>query len=205
LSRPGRALQVADTAYPVLRHLTLPVVAITSSVEGRANGMIVNSAQRASLVPHLARVSMYISKPNHSHDLIYRSGVFGLHLLRRDQWDLIWHLGLQSGRDLDKLATVATTAGLTGVPLLADCAARFECRVVNAMDAGSATFFLGDVLGYEADPGAEVMTSEFFRANMPHDRRLVYESRLVEAMEYLEPLARNVDAARRWTGPTAQP
>ena len=85
-----------DPVYTALRHLTSPVVAITTSAEGLKNGLIVNSAQRASLVPSIPRLSMYISKINYSHDLIYRSGVFTMHLLRNDQWDLIWRLGFQS-------------------------------------------------------------------------------------------------------------
>jgi len=200
-----KRLQIEGTAYPLLRHLTLPVVAITSAAGGMRNGMIANSAQRASLVPTVARVSMYISKPNHTHDLIYRSGVFGLHLLGRDQWNLIWHLGLQSGRDVDKLAVLETRTGETGCPLLVDCPAVFECRVVNAMDAGAATFFLADVVRFEAGPATAVMTSDYFRRHMPADKRLVYETRLAEAMEYLEPLARKLDPGRVWQGPSAQP
>src|SRR5512140_2332557 len=106
-----KRLYIDDTSYPILRHLTLPVVAITSTAGGVRNGMIANSAQRASLVPSVARISLYVSKPNYTHDLIYRSGLFGLHLLRRDQFDLIWHLGLQSGREVDKLATIDTHVG----------------------------------------------------------------------------------------------
>ena len=200
-----RQLRIDDTSYPVLRHLTLPVVAITSAAGGVRNGMIANSAQRASLVPSIARLSLYISKPNYTHDLIYRSGVFGLHLLHRDQWELIWHLGLQSGRAVDKLATVPTRAGETGCPLLADCAAVFECRAINAMDAGAATFFLGEVVQFEATRADEVMTSDYFRRHMPEDKKRIYEARLAEAMEYLEPLARQVDPARHWPGPTAVP
>src|SRR5690606_39819289 len=48
---PMRELRIERTTYPLLRHLTLPVVAITTAAGGRTNGMIVNSAQRASLVP----------------------------------------------------------------------------------------------------------------------------------------------------------
>jgi flavin reductase (DIM6/NTAB) family NADH-FMN oxidoreductase RutF len=200
-----RELQVGDTAYPVLRHLTLPVVAITSSANGRPNGMIVNSAQRASLVPTRPRISMYISKPNFTHDLIYASGVFGIHLLRRDQWDLIWHLGLQSGRDVPKLSSLETRTGETGCPMLVDVAAAFECRVINAMDEGSATFFLGEVVTVRQHGAAEVMTSEHFRQYMPADKKRIYESRLAHAMEYLEPLSRHIDPAKRWPGPTANP
>lgn len=200
-----KELRVDDTSYPVLRHLTLPVVAITSSAGGRGNGMIVNSAQRASLVPSIARISMYISKPNHTHDLIYRSGVFGAHLLRRDQWDLIWHLGLQSGRDVDKFSTLEVRTGETGCPMLVDVAAAFECRVINAMDAGAATFFLGEVVTVRQHGVTEIMTSEYFRQHMSADKKRIYESRLAEAMEYLEPLSRNVQPSHVWAGPVEAP
>jgi hypothetical protein len=63
------ALSIAGSPYALLRHLTLPVVAITTSAGGRTNGMIANSAQRASLVPVVPRISVYISKTNFSHDL----------------------------------------------------------------------------------------------------------------------------------------
>jgi flavin reductase (DIM6/NTAB) family NADH-FMN oxidoreductase RutF len=186
--------------YALLRHLTLPVVALTATAEGHRNGMIANSAQRASLVPSIPRISVYISKTNHTHDLVYRSGVLGVHLLRRDQWDLIWNLGLRSGRDTDKLAGLALRAGSTGVPMLVDVLAAFECRVINAMDGGASTFFLADVVGIERGIEGPVMTSEYFRANMPEDRRRVYEDRLAAAQDQLASLARHVSRTP-WPGP----
>lgn len=186
-------IRVAGTAYPLLRHLTLPVVAVTTRAGGRRNGMIVNSAQRASLVPSMPRVSLYISKPNFSHDLVMASGVLGLHLLRRDQWDIIWRLGLTSGRDSDKLEGLELIEGQeTGVPLLADARAAFECRVINAMDAGAATFFLADIVAWREGTPGEVMTSEWFREHMPEDRRRQYEANLAAAHRYLEPLTARV-------------
>ncbi len=192
-----------DAGYVQLRQLTTPIVAVTSSASGRRNGMIANSAQRASLVPSLPRISVYISKPNFTHDLVYASGVFGIHLLRNDQWNLIWHLGLQSARQVDKLSSIAHRLGETGCPLLEDCLTAYECRVINAMDAGAATFFLGDVVAVTSGPGA-LMTSDYFRANIPQDRKKQYEDRLIEAQSYLEPLARTVER-KHWPGPTMTP
>jgi flavin reductase (DIM6/NTAB) family NADH-FMN oxidoreductase RutF len=193
---------VLDPGYVQLRYLTSPIVAVTSAFEGRHNGMIANSAQRASLVPTLPRISIYISKKNFTHDMVYRGGVFGVHLLRRDQWDVIWHLGLQSAREADKLASIAHHVGQTGCPLLADCITAWECRVINAMDAGAATFFLGDVVSTRSGPAGEVMTSDYFRANMPPDRKMQYEARLLAAQGYLESLARNVER-KVWPGVTS--
>ena len=189
-----------DPGYVQLRHLTTPIVAVTASFEGKRNGMIANSAQRASLVPSVPRISVYISKTNFTHDMVYQSGVFGVHLLRTDQWDLIWHLGLQSAREVDKLSTVPYHPGNLGCPLLEDCITAYECRVINAMDAGAATFFLGDVVATHSGRPGEVMSGEFFRANIAPERKLQYEARLLEAQGYLEPLARQVRKTV-WPGP----
>ena len=193
-----------DPLYQLLRHLTSPVVAVTTSAGGRRNGMISNSAQRASLVPSVPRLSLYVSKINLTHDLIYASGVFGLHLLRNDQWDLIWRLGLESGRTRDKLEGLELRVGETGCPLLVDVRAAFECRVVNAMDAGAATFFLGDVVSVHEGPPAPIMTSDYFRANMDEEKKRIYEAKLDEAQRMLEPMARTVDP-KPWPGPTMAP
>lgn len=198
------ALRIEGTSYGLLRHLTLPVIALTTSAGGRRNGMIANSAQRASLVPSLPRISVYISKTNFSHELVMRSGVFGIHLLRTDQWELIWHLGLQSGRDQDKLSRLELRRGETGCPLLVDCMAAFECRVINAMDTGASTFLLGDVVSSHEGVAGDVMTSTYFRAHMPADKQRIYESNLARAMEHLESLTRDVDA-RGWDGASEAP
>src|SRR3989442_2959473 len=85
-----------DQIYQLLRNLTSPVVAITSERGGTRNGMIADSAVRASIVPAIPRVSVYIHKFNYSHDLIFESGRFVLHLLRHDQFQMIHLLGLSS-------------------------------------------------------------------------------------------------------------
>lgn len=194
------------TAYPLLRHLTLPVVAVTTAARGRRNGFIANSAQRASLVPHLPRISLYISKTNFSHDLAYDAGIFGVHLLRDDQWSVIEALGLRSARDVpDKLRDLDARIGVTGCPLLEDCVAVFECRVVNAMDAGAATFFLGDVVAMrETELGGGIMTSTHFRTNAPAELLARYEAGLAQAQQQLAGLAGTV-TPRAWPGACAEP
>jgi flavin reductase (DIM6/NTAB) family NADH-FMN oxidoreductase RutF len=194
-----------DPVYTLLRNLTSPVVAITTSAGGERNGLIVNSAQRASLVPAIPRLSIYISKTNFTHNLVYKSGVFTLHLLRNDQWDLIWHLGFQSGRDVKKLEQLSVVAGVTGCPILEDCVAAFECNVVNAMDTGASTFFLGEVVHVAEGEEGPIMTSEYFRDNMPAERRLQYDSNLRAAQTQLEEMTRGIDREKIWPGPVLAP
>src|SRR5258708_7514976 len=157
--------------YQLLRNLTSPVVAITSARGNKGNGLIIDSAIRASIVPHIPRLAVFIHKFNFSHGLIFETGRFALHLLRTDQYDLIHHLGFQSGRAIEKLAAVPHRLSTTGVPILDECYAHFECRVVNAMDTGSSTCFLGDIVavGFGAAAAARrpVMTPPYFWAHLP--------------------------------------
>jgi flavin reductase (DIM6/NTAB) family NADH-FMN oxidoreductase RutF len=193
-----------DSPYVLLRHLTLPVVAVTTIAAGRRNGMIANSAQRASLVPAVPRISVYISKTNFTHDLVYASGLLAIHLLRRDQWSVIWELGLRSGQDADKLTGLEVRTGETGCPFLTDCRSAFECRVVNAMDAGASTFFLADIVAVHEGTEGPIMTSEYFRAHMPADRKRIYEERLIAAQSELARLASPVSRTV-WPGAVSAP
>jgi flavin reductase (DIM6/NTAB) family NADH-FMN oxidoreductase RutF len=174
-----------DQTYQLLRHLTSPVVAVTSERDGKENGMISDAAIRASIVPTVPRLSVYVHKFNFSHDLIFDTGRFVLHLLHTEQLDLIHRLGFVSGRDRDKLAEVPHRRGVLGAPVLDDCYAHFECRVANVMDTGSSTLFLGDVVevgfGAAGAPRGEVMTAVHFRANMPAEWRKEYEGLLATA------------------------
>ena len=79
--------------YDLLRTLTTPIVAVTTNHAGKLNGMIANSAVRASLSNVKPRVSVYIHKFNYSHELIFDSGRFALHVLDENQMDVVAALG----------------------------------------------------------------------------------------------------------------
>lgn len=177
-----------EDTYQLLRNLTSPVVAITSEHQGKRNGMIIDSAIRASIVPTIPRLAVLIHKFNFSHELIFQGGRFVLHLLRQDQFDLIHRLGFAHGGDGDKLAGVPHRPGRLGAPVLDECHAHFECRIVNAMDSGSSTCFLADVVevGYGAAAAArgDVMTATYFRANLPVSWRSEYQELLAAAQRF---------------------
>ena len=185
-ARSGDALFDAAETYQLLRNLTSPVVAITSAAADERNGMIADSAIRASLAPRHPRVAFFCHKFNHSHGLIERGGVFALHLLRDDQWELIHRLGFASGREADKLEDLVFELGATGCPILRDCHSSFECRLANRMDAGASTFQLGEVVAVRRGTGDRVMTAAHFRAHMPAAWRADYETNLEKAQAYAE-------------------
>jgi flavin reductase (DIM6/NTAB) family NADH-FMN oxidoreductase RutF len=187
-----------EPTYQLLRNLTSPVVAITSERRGKRNGMISDAAVRASIVPTVPRLSVYIHKFNYSHDMIFETGRFALHLLHTNQFALVRRLGFFSGRDQDKLSGIPHHIGTTGVPVLDDCFAHFECTVANVMDTGSSTLFLGDVVavgrGAAAglEPKGELLTASYFRSNMPAEWRTEYEAKLAEAQQIGADLSRTI-------------
>src|SRR3954463_15615349 len=187
-----------DPTYQLLRNLTSPVVAVTSERAGKENGMISDAAVRASIVPTVPRLSVYIHKFNYSHDMVYETGRFALHLLHTRQFDVVRRLGFVSGRDTDKLDGLPHHRGVLGVPVLDQCFAHFECQVANVMDTGSSTLFLGDVVAVGRgaaeglEPQGELLTATYFRSNMPAAWRIEYEAKLKEAQQAAEETSKNI-------------
>ena len=134
---------------PMMGLLWSPLAAITSNWQGRANAQIGVPIGAASIVPHRPRLLVQIYKGNYSHDLIYHSGAFAVNFLRRNQLQLIQDFGFVSGRDQDKLAGIDYETGASGSPVLKECWGYLDCRVVNALDGGDMTCFLGEVLAGE--------------------------------------------------------
>lgn len=175
--------------YERMRALVSPVVAVTTRRDDERNGLIVNSALRASLSPEKLRLSIIVHKFNHSHDMIFDSGLFTLHILRSDQMDVVVRLGCASGRDGDKLAELPHRIGSTGVPVLEDCSAFLECRVINAMDTGASTFFLGAVAVADGTGKGEIMTAAHVRRGIPAEIQARYGAELEAGQRFATEMA----------------
>lgn len=165
-----------------LSWLWTPLVVVTAAADGRRSGQIAVSAHGASIVPERPRLSVALWKGNFTRDLVERSGAFALHLLRDDQDDLVYHFGLQSGLIVDKFAAVDHELGLTGAPLLRDCLAVWECRVVKRMDAGDHTLFLGDVVNGVARAEGSPLWWRDLRPRMPEEQRRLWDAKSAENM-----------------------
>ncbi len=140
----------------ILQTFASPVIAITSRHDGRDNGLIVISGGPGSILMEAPRITVGVSKPNLTHDMITASKLFTLHLLRGDAEGglthsvaLVQELGGHSGREHDKLSKFATRRGANGCLILTDALLYAECRVANTMDAQESTVFLADVTACE--------------------------------------------------------
>jgi flavin reductase (DIM6/NTAB) family NADH-FMN oxidoreductase RutF len=119
---------------------------VTAADGERRGGLAATWVQPSSLDPGEPIVTISISANHFTRELIDASGVFGLHLLAEDQTDLAFNFCLGSGRDRDKLASVAWQTGEIGCPMLADCIAASECRVIDRYEAAGRVFYFADVV-----------------------------------------------------------
>jgi flavin reductase (DIM6/NTAB) family NADH-FMN oxidoreductase RutF len=183
---------------PLLSRLWTPIVAVTAAWQGRINAQIAVSAHGASIVPDRPRILIQLYKRNLTHDMVAASGAFALHLVHEDQLDLVHELGFVSGRTVDKLENIPYRLGETGSPILEDCLGHVECRVVNAMDGGDMTCFLGDVVGgalRQAPPGAEMRPLWWWemRQRMPQAWQDEWDAKMVEELAFSAPLFDAID------------
>jgi flavin reductase (DIM6/NTAB) family NADH-FMN oxidoreductase RutF len=166
----------ANPIAETLAMLWSPVLAVTTRHQDRDNGLIATTGVFASLVPEAPRVLVELAKASLTHDLVLGSRVFALHLLPAAPDDalaaslsLVHTLGMRSGHQGDKMATIPTRPGVTGAPILMETLTYVEARVVSTLDAGELTIFLADVVeGGRLREGAP-LTISVLRERLPQE------------------------------------
>ena len=145
-----------------------PVIAITSSWDGKVNGQIAVTAVTSSIVHEIPRLLVGIWKGNYTHEFITNSKAFTIHLLRKDQISLVKNFGFYTGREREKFENISYNVGITGSPVLQDAHSYAECSVINAMDGGDMTAFLVSVVdGGILDAGPWMTLNDFYRDAPP--------------------------------------
>jgi len=136
---------------------------VVSSRKGdRLNGQIANTVFQISSQPPTIAVS--INKHNLTHEFIRDSNVMAVSVLSQDTpLSFIGRFGFKSGRDMDKLEGIAYRIGETGAPVFADNAlAYLEAKVIQEVDAGTHTVFIGELAGADVIKGGEPMSYAYY-------------------------------------------
>ena len=128
----------------VLRSVVNGVYVLTAQHQGQLNGCTVAWVTPVSYDPLLIMVSL--SSLRFSHDLVKKSGYFGLNALGREQVESARHFAFTTGRETDKLNGVSFTTSDHGLPVLDGARAYIECRLVDTYPAGDHSLFVGEVI-----------------------------------------------------------
>ncbi|MCK4402514.1 MAG: rubredoxin [Dehalococcoidia bacterium] len=135
---------------------------VGSRMEGKLNCQIANTVFQITSEPPVVAVS--INKENLTHEFIAGSKVFTVSILSRDApLSFIGHFGFKSGREVDKLKDVNYRLGETGAPIVLDhTLAYLEAKVVNQVDVGTHTIFVGELAEADVMKEGEPMTYAYY-------------------------------------------
>jgi len=136
---------------------------VSSGDRDRMNGQIANVVFQVTAEPPMIAVG--INKRNLTHELIEKHQVFTVSVLSQDTpVDFIRDFGFRTGRDHDKFADIAYDVGTTGAPMVTEHAiACLEAKVVNRVDCGTHTVFVGKVVAGRTIQEGEPMTYAYYK------------------------------------------
>jgi len=145
-----------------LHQISYGLYLISSGKGGKLNGQVANTLFQVTSEP--PTVAVCINKQNLTHSFIRDRRVFAASILSQDTpLRFIGDFGFKSGRDVDKLAQVNYKIGKTGAPIVLEHALAYvEAEVINEMDAGTHTIFIGRLVEAETLRSGEPMTYAYY-------------------------------------------
>ena len=131
-----------------------PVVMVASSRAGKNNVMTMSWHNMMEFEPPLIRC--VISNRNYTFDIVRATRECVIAIPDVKLASKVVRVGNTSGRDIDKFKTIGLTAlpaSRVKAPLIAECFANLECRVVDKAMVNKYNLFVLEVLQAWIDPG----------------------------------------------------
>ena len=152
--------------YRAFFQLTYGLYIVTASDGEKGNGCVVNTVCQVTAEP--PRIAVCVHKENLTHDYILKSGAFGVSVIDATvPLKFVGIFGFNSGRTLDKLKHVCYKRGSLGCPLVTQNAvACMEARVERAVDLGTHTMFVGEVVTAESITPGRPLTYDYYREHL---------------------------------------
>jgi 3-hydroxy-9,10-secoandrosta-1,3,5(10)-triene-9,17-dione monooxygenase reductase component len=127
-------------------------IVTTRDEQGVDVGMTANSFNSVSLEPPMILWSL--AKSSYSLPVFMAAEHFAVHVLAAEQDALSSQF---ARRGIDKFTGLTLARGRNDIPLLADYAARFQCRTAFRYEGGDHVIFVGEVLEYDHTPRAPLL------------------------------------------------
>ncbi len=141
-----------------LHSISYGLYVITSKDDEKINGQIANTVFQISNDPPTIAIS--INKKNLTHEFIEKSGLFAVSVLSQETpLSLIGQFGFKSGRDVDKFRGMNYRTTPKGLPYLTEnVLASIEAKVIQSVDAGTHSIFVGEITDAEVLRRGDPMT-----------------------------------------------
>ncbi len=133
-----------DQLRSAMRRWATGVTVVSSVYDGKPHGMTVSSFTSLSLEPPFVMVSL--ERSTRTHELVHKSSVFGISVLSEAQRAISDRCANAQTELGVRFEGIETFTLVSDVPLIKDALVCFDCKVVNTIDAGTHTVFVGEVL-----------------------------------------------------------
>jgi flavin reductase (DIM6/NTAB) family NADH-FMN oxidoreductase RutF len=136
------------------RHFVHPVTLLSVSDGEVENVATMAWVSAVSSNPPLLMVA--VSPKRYSHNLVLRAREFAVIVLSSEQKHLATLAGTISGSNTNKwempeFSSLKKEPSRIKAPLLKNCLANMECKLVNSVTAGDHTLFIGEVLEMDSE------------------------------------------------------
>jgi flavin reductase (DIM6/NTAB) family NADH-FMN oxidoreductase RutF len=145
-----------------LHQLGYGLYLVCSKKGDRLNGQVANTVFQVCAEPPVIAVAL--NKQNLTNEFVSTSEVFTVSILSQDTpLSFIGGFGFKSGRDVDKLKGISYRLGETGAPIVLDhTLAYLEAKVINRIEVGTHTIFVGEIVAADVLKEGEPMTYAYY-------------------------------------------
>jgi flavin reductase (DIM6/NTAB) family NADH-FMN oxidoreductase RutF len=159
--------EAAQTEYDKLRRRLLWAVpsglyVLGSRAGERRNAMTCNWFTQVSFEPKL--VGIGVDKAAFTHELISEGKVFAVNVIDREDRAIVRKFTKPVYVDAAAMTLngFAYRESITGAPILVQAAGYLDCEVRQAVDSGSHTFFIGEIVdcGFQKPEDTDVLRME---------------------------------------------
>lgn len=141
-------MECVETAVfrEAMRRLAAGVTIVTAVHDGEKGGLTATAVCSLSADP--PQILVCVNRSAHAHDLIHKGDRMCVNVLAHDQQILAARFAGQGGvTGAERFLAGDWIADKTGVPVLSDALASFECVVAERVSASTHTIFIGKVVG----------------------------------------------------------
>jgi flavin reductase (DIM6/NTAB) family NADH-FMN oxidoreductase RutF len=155
-THPKELTEVSGDEFKlVMRRFAASVNVITSANGAVKNGMTATAVCSVSADPPSALI--IVNKSNRSHLTIESTKAFAVNVLSSNQRQVAGHF---ASKLADPFAQVPHVVGKTGCPIIEGADAHIECVVMEQLDVGTHTIFVGKIVAASAASGEPLLYHE---------------------------------------------
>lgn len=145
-----------------LHKISYGLYVVSSRINDKYNAQIANAIMQVTAAPQTIAVS--INKQNYTHHFISKSKTLSISILSEETpMKFIGKFGFRCGRDIDKFQGIDFRIGKTKTPIVLDYSIAFvEMKILDNIDVGTHTIFIGEVVDADILSDETPMTYEYY-------------------------------------------